>query len=98
MGTHGKLVFRDWRRIKDMDAPAAFPVRCRRLQRRQGFYKQRNSRTQNVVSANMRDFEPITTSGSFTGNASTNGPCVDIGGTPEAQPSMAMRLHGDSCL
>ena len=35
-----------------------------------------------MCQANMRDFEPITTSGSFTGNASTNGPCVDIGGTP----------------
>lgn len=42
-------------------------------------------------TGNMSDATPVTTSGTFTGNASTDGPCVFINGTPTA-----MTINGNA--
>lgn len=81
--THGSWYFEIGGVSKTWTPPAAFPSAAGDYNfGARAFTNSVTAGHRTLCQANMRDFEPITTSGSFTGNASTNGPCVDIGGTP----------------
>ena len=81
--THGSWYFEIGGVSKTWTPPAAFPSAAGDYNfGARAFTNSITAGHKTLCQANMRDFEPITTSGSFTGNTSTNGPCVDIGGVP----------------